>query len=67
MVEIVEDNALMIATAQEKADELNQAHPDLNITWRELAHLPTPDGVNVSVTSDLDDGGSEDNGGGNGE
>jgi capsid protein len=47
--EIVEDNALMIVKAQEKAVELNKKFPGLGITWREVACLPTPDGVQISI------------------
>jgi len=49
--EIVEDHALLIGRAQEKANELNSRYPGLNVTWRELACLPTPDGVNVSIAA----------------
>lgn len=51
--EIVEDNAELIIKAQEKADELNGKFPKLNVTWRELACLPTPDGMTVSQANDL--------------
>ncbi len=49
--EIVEDNALMIEKAYKKAEELNKAFKGLNVTWREVASLPTPDGVKVTVDS----------------
>ncbi len=51
--EIVEDNALLIRKAQEKADELNKQFPGINVTWRELACLPTPDGMTVSTAVDV--------------
>jgi hypothetical protein len=47
--EIVEDNAAMITKAHEKAEELNKTYPGLNLTWRELASLPTPDGVQIAL------------------
>jgi capsid protein len=47
--EIVDDNAQLIEIALAKAEELNAAHAGLNITWRELACLPTPDGVNIRL------------------
>ncbi len=47
--EIVEDNAAMIEAAQKKAAELNAKYPDLHVTWREVASLPTPDGVTIAV------------------
>ncbi len=45
VTEIVEDNAKLIVAAQEKANALNTQFPGLNITWRELACLPTPDNL----------------------
>ncbi len=50
--EIVEDNAQLIRKAHEKATELNNAHEGLSVTWREVASLPTPDGVKVTVAAD---------------
>jgi len=47
--EIVEDNAAMIEAAAQKAAELNAKYPGLGITWREVASLPTPDGVTIAV------------------
>jgi capsid protein len=57
--EIVEDNAKLIRKAQQMADALNQEFPSLSVTWRELACLPTPDGMTVSTAVDMsgDDGG----------
>jgi capsid protein len=46
--EIVDDNAMLIEKAQQKADALNEKYPKLGVTWRELACLPTPDGMTVS-------------------
>jgi capsid protein len=48
--EIVEDNAELIEKAFQKADELNQKYPGLNVTWREIASLPTADGINLSLS-----------------
>jgi len=50
--EIVDDHALLISRAHEKAKELNTKYDGLGITWRELACLPTPDGVQVSIQPD---------------
>ena len=50
--EIVDDNALMITKAHAKASDLNQENPGLDVTWREVACLPTPDGVNISVVDE---------------
>jgi lambda family phage portal protein len=49
--EIVDDNAMIIRKAQKKAEELNAEFPGLGVTWRELASLPTPDGVNVKLSA----------------
>jgi hypothetical protein len=58
--EITEDNAAMISDAQEKAGELNKKYPGLNVTWREIANVATPDGVQIAVNSpdmaDADEG-----------
>lgn len=50
--EITEDNAMMIEKAHLKAKALNEKYPGLEITWREIASLPSPDGVNVSLQPD---------------
>lgn len=50
--EIVEDNAHIIVEAHKKATELNRAYPELKITWREIACLPTPDGVTATLATD---------------
>lgn len=47
--EIVEDNAQLIEKAFRAAEELNRRMPGLGATWRELAHLPTPDGVQITI------------------
>ena len=49
--EIVEDNAELIEKAFLKADELNKKYPDLTVTWREIASLPTADGVQISLNA----------------
>lgn len=53
--EIVEDNALLIRKAAEMAQTLNQEFPGLGVTWREVACLPTPDGVKVSLDAGADE------------
>jgi lambda family phage portal protein len=50
--EIVEDNAELISKAFLKAEELNKKHPGLGVSWREIAMLPTPDGVTVTIAPD---------------
>jgi capsid protein len=50
--EIVEDNSLLIERAHQRAEELNAKYPALNVTWREVASLPTPDGVTVTAGGD---------------
>jgi capsid protein len=48
--EIVEDNALSITIAMEKAREINLKYSDQPaVHWRELLSLPTPDGVTVTI------------------
>ncbi len=64
--EIVEDNAQLIEKAAKKAKELNDRYPDLRITWRELACLPTPDGMTVSAAAAMDSDGQAAAGGGRG-
>lgn len=64
--EITEDNAMMIEKAYQQADRLNKLYPDLGITWREIASLPSPDGVNVSLQpQNADTGYNEKTSGGN--
>lgn len=56
--EIIEDNAAMIEDAHLKAEELKRKHKGLQVTWREIACLPTPDGVTITIpVSGEDDGG----------
>lgn len=59
--EIVEDNALLIRKAQQMADALNKEFPGIGVTWRELACLPTPDGMTVSTAVEMagDEGGGQ--------
>lgn len=49
--EIVEDNAKAIRKALQATDEINAEFAGANITWREVLNLPTPEGVNVSLTA----------------
>ena len=62
--EITEDNAAMIEKAHVKAEELNKKYPTLGITWREIASLPSPDGVNVSLQPQNADTGYNEQGSG---
>lgn len=50
--EIVEDNSLAIRLALAEAQKINADFQGAGVHWRELISLPTPDGVNVSVTSE---------------
>lgn len=59
--EIVEDNAELIRKAHEKATALNTECEGLDVTWREVASLPTPDGVRVTVAADSADSPSKPN------
>lgn len=52
--EIVADNAALIEAAYVKAEELNKKYPDLKVSWREVASLPTPDGINITVADQGD-------------
>ena len=52
--EIVADNSQLIERAAKQADRLNKKFPTLNVTWRELACLPTPDGMTVSAAAGMD-------------
>jgi len=49
--EICDDNGLMIESAFQRAEELNQKYPSLGVTWREVASLPTPDGVKITLNA----------------
>ena len=53
--EIANDNAKLIVKAHKKALELKKEYPDLDVTWREIASLPTPDGVQISIQSDREE------------
>ncbi|MGA2032309.1 MAG: phage portal protein [Thermoguttaceae bacterium] len=57
--EICHDNARMIRRAQKTAELLNQKYPKLNVTWREIASLPTPDGVSIRVMAQGDPAGDD--------
>jgi hypothetical protein len=48
--EIVDDNAMAIEKAIVKAADLNTRYKEqnVNIHWRELISLPTPDGVQIA-------------------
>lgn len=49
--ETVQDNAAVIRRAKREADAINSEFSDGQpVHWRELVSLPTPDGVNVSLT-----------------
>ena len=50
--EIVEDNAKLIEKAWLQAEQLKKDYPGLDVTWRDCASLPTPDGVKVTLTTD---------------
>ena len=53
--EICEDNAKLIKKSHKTATKLNKENEGLGITWREVASLPTPDGVKVAVTATAGD------------
>ena len=55
--EIVEDNAALITKAWEMAEQLNKQHVGLDVNWREVAMLPTPDGLNITFQSGMSDDG----------
>jgi len=52
--ESVADNAFAISAAAKKAAEMNLQHAGVDgwtpITWREVLSLPTPDGIQVSLS-----------------
>lgn len=48
--EITEDNALIVEKAIVKAQELSQRY-NVEINWQQLAALPMPDGLQVSVNA----------------
>jgi len=47
--EIVEDNSDLIEKAFLKAQELNKKCEGLDVTWREIASLPTADGIQIAL------------------
>jgi len=49
--EIVEDNADLIEKAHQKAVELNKKYPELSVTWREIACLPTAEGIQIGISA----------------
>jgi capsid protein len=51
--EIVEDRVKLIRLAIEQADELNEAHPEAGVSWRDLAPLPTAQGINITAESPI--------------
>lgn len=65
--EIVADNALAIRKAKAEAAAINEEYQDNPVHWREVLSLPTPDGLQVSITEGLGDGsnGKQNVGGGN--
>lgn len=49
--EIIQDNAILIRKAKQMAVAINAEYADDEpVTWRDLATLPTPDGVSISVS-----------------
>lgn len=50
----IADNAAAIGAAYDAAEELNKQHKGLDVTWRDLLHLPTPDGVTMSVSAEAE-------------
>lgn len=52
--EMVEDTSLLIRKAKAEAKRINDEFPDdmHPVTWRDLASLPTPDGLQISATQD---------------
>ena len=49
--EIVADNAMAITKALEAAAIINKAYPEAEVHWRELVSLPTPDGVQINLST----------------
>lgn len=49
--EIVEDRVKLITLAIEEAAAITKAHPDSGVTWRDLAPLPTAEGIQISTES----------------
>lgn len=64
LVEIVEDNAAIIVGAHRKAREIST--DGLEVTWKDILALPTPDSVSLAIAPGGDDAGDAGgNGGGN--
>lgn len=51
--EIVEDRVKLITLAIEQADEINKEHPEAGVSWRDLAPLPTAQGISIQAESPL--------------
>lgn len=51
--EIVEDRVNLISLAIEEADKINEAHPEAGVSWRDLAPLPTAQGITIQAESPL--------------
>jgi len=47
--EIVEDNALLIERALERAGQINAKFPEAGLNWRELVSIPMPDAASTSL------------------
>jgi capsid protein len=59
VAETVEDNALAIETALERAEKVNALYPKAKITWRDLIMLPMAEGVSLRISPES---GSEESG-----
>ena len=51
-------NRLRIEKAIQAADEINTANPGASITWRDIAQMPLPQGVQMSIDAAGNTGGS---------
>ncbi len=53
--ESIEDRIRLISKAQDAADSLNQRHKDrpgwVDLSWRDIAQPPMPEGIQISVAS----------------
>jgi hypothetical protein len=53
--ESIEDRIRLISKAQDAADALNQRHKDrpgwVDLSWRDIAQPPMPEGIQISVAS----------------
>ena len=54
-MEIVEDNGKLIEKACEKTAELKAKYPDAEISWRDVAGLPPPEGVQWKIMQEIAD------------